>query len=248
MSTTPTAANDLKPPTVAKLFVDRLTREGRAKEWQETLATVQRETGKRFSQAKPEAMRRCGYKGPDHERGLHDAWLMSQKAEQAAEIEQRVEQRVGEVEDSRSFEDALKHLPLSADSAVENEWVLAHPALSRKTRSKNADEPVVITSADLLEANHGRCPSAAAANKLVHWANNPAKVFENLAIVMKKSDGADSARNDGYIEDPGIEEIERLLKAITDDCHEDRVKKAVELLRGDGYIVTPPGEQTTPAA
>jgi hypothetical protein len=66
---------EVKRQSVRKLFVERMKREGRGKEWFSTVKQVSKETGQRYGQAAWEAMRRLGYTGPEKERQLHQVFL-----------------------------------------------------------------------------------------------------------------------------------------------------------------------------
>ena len=122
--------------------------------------------------------------------------------------------RTGSRMADRDFEAAVAELPPSADEIEENKWVKAHPALTRKSRSKANTDSILITREDLFDAKHGRCPSASAANKLQYWANNPTKVFEKLTDVMKKQDAVEDKAGE-VIPDPTLDEVERMLKEFS---------------------------------
>ena len=126
-----------KEPTARQLFVERMKREGREAEWHATLKKVMDETGKKFGQAAPQAMREMGYEGPKEERKLYDehlANLHKTSAERALEKEVATAREEAKV---ASFEQA---------GAGGGEWggwkngwvgwIEAHPAMARKRRAR----------------------------------------------------------------------------------------------------------------
>jgi hypothetical protein len=200
-----------RDPTGEQAFFERLVRENRYDEFTQTrerieaetpLATTQGEKLKRGRAVKAAAMKACGYDGPDKERAL---WLYhAGRAERMAAGREAGAQQ-------KTFEAALKTLPAKADDRIENEWVMAHAAISRKSREP--EKQVIITGNDLLDADHGPCPSRAAANKLQYWANKPEKAFEAMTISMKKVDVRES-ENSEVVMDDGISELEHAVKLL----------------------------------
>ena len=125
-----------KEPTARQLFVERMKREGREAEWHATLKKVMDETGKKFGQAAPQAMREMGYEGPKEERKLYDehlANLHKTSAERALEKEVATAREDAKV---ARFEQAVALLPNNAPKAVELAWIEAHPAMARKRRAR----------------------------------------------------------------------------------------------------------------
>jgi hypothetical protein len=153
-------------PSIPKLFVDRMQREGRIDVWRETLATVQAETGLKYGQAKWIAMKRMGYEGPKQERALHAAWLAKNYPESSADlIEQQVEHtdRVyqSEEDDDLSqgrFQEFCNKLPTYASPAIELDWLLHHNILWRGINQEER-QPVEIYESDILKPRHGPAPS-----------------------------------------------------------------------------------------
>jgi hypothetical protein len=185
-------------------FLQRLEREGRREKYTDALREGYKTCqtiGQRGSIQK-EVRKQFGYLGAAREVKLQTKWELEHGP---IEIPDRP--------NPKEFDGVLASLPQSADTGLENEWILSHPALSRKMRGQtDAKGNVIITADDLTKAKHGKCPSAAAANKLQYWANKPEKVFENLAVIMKKSDGAESVKDSEYIPDPNLDDVRRMLK------------------------------------
>ena len=69
------AGQSSKRPSVRRLFVERMKREGREKAWYATLHRVMQESGKRYGQAVWPAMKLMGYAGPKREHELHEQFL-----------------------------------------------------------------------------------------------------------------------------------------------------------------------------
>jgi hypothetical protein len=110
------------------------------------------------------------------------------------------------VDAATAFEDALSRLPPTAQYNVEIDWIRAHPAMMRQSRSKLSY--VTITPQDIADA-----PSRSAVFALSHWANNPKEFFKMVLSEQKKAPEV-SARDIEREEDPSLEEAERLLNQI----------------------------------
>ena len=89
--------------------------------------------------------------------------------------------------------------------------------MSRKDRSRNTTDRVLITPDDIHNAPNGPCPSRAAAQQLQHWANRPEQFFKDVLSETKKA----KARNE---EEEAKErtaktntEINQMLSALFDD-------------------------------
>lgn len=180
--------------SVRKMFYERMKREARSKEFHEILTRKKLEKGHHsYNLCVNETMREMGYLGPEEERELYAQWLSGHP-------------------DGKwiAFEAAISRLPATADQKVENDWVMAHPKLTRKLRGA---ETVEITAEDLFDSAHGRCPSAAAANMLVIWANDSKKLNEKRATVMAKPE-ASSGKDTEVVVDENLADVERLLKEM----------------------------------
>lgn len=207
-------------PTANQMFLDRMLRENRWQEWEAARAADYTAViGPKPPEGVPlaekinygrlrtiEAKKRCGWLSDQHERATHRAYV----GHTARESELKAG---GRVASARTFDEALKLLPVKADPQVENDWVMAHPAIARKSRMEDQSQRVIINGTDLLEADHGPCPSRAAANKLQYWSNKPEKAFEALTMPMKRPDGGDS-RDGEVVEDMELAEVQRLLKEV----------------------------------
>lgn len=226
--------------SVTKLFVNRLTRQGRLDEWRSTLANVQAETGKGFGQAKWIAMKKLGYVGPDDERQRHEQWLAGEQAKADAAAEQAAGSNATLIECDEAFESALAQLPLKADRQVENDWIMGHVALTRRARSSDKDAPVRLTGNDVLCASHGSAPSRAAAIRLQLFVDNPDELSKALTAPVKRDDGSESGKDDEVIEDPGIEELKKMLVPSGQNWQQWETNQAIELLTKKGYVITPP--------
>ena len=195
-----------KKMDVRAKFQERMKREGREAEWLAVMKSVRTETGLKFGQAIWEAMKRMGYQGADVENRLYNEYLDAQKAKEDADLREKL----GLI--NQEFEEALKTLPQRADYQAENDWILAHVAMTRRSILPPG-QPVRITASDILHADHGPCPSRAAGIKLQHWANKPDEVYKNLAGVVKKPAGDGETTKEEYDED--LAEVERLLKEVS---------------------------------
>jgi hypothetical protein len=235
-------SNSPKKDTVAKLFADRIRREGREDEWKRVLAAVQTETGLGYGQARWEAMRRLGYQGAEDERRRHEEWLAADKSRTTAVIQSEVQAITSRAE--AEFEEALNQLPMTADPQVEVAWIRAHPAMARKARLVNPEERVLITADDVLRSSHGPAPSRSAAIALQNWSDNPGEFNKQLASIVKRTEGG-GPNDEGVIEDTGIGEINKMLHDLrVASCYE-HLREAVDALRLNGYSVTSPAGEAT---
>lgn len=202
-----------KKLTARAKFLGRIKRAGKLKELNNRVREMKNENGKTWNVNLWAACREFGYIGPENEHKLHAEYEAQMKAEQDAVIQEKVDAVVQQIQSAKTFEEALTKLPVSAEAKAENDWILAHPAMARKARQKNNLEPVLITAADILEANHGPAPSRAAAIKLQHWANKPDEIFKALTGSVKKApDSVDRPEEVAEVED--LAEIDRLLKEV----------------------------------
>lgn len=238
------AAGGTKPPSITTLFVDRMKREGRFEEWQEGLAKVQAETGQKFSQARWAAMRACGYTSPEEERRLQMLWRAKEEAKSEAAATAESEKKEDE---NSAFEAALAKLPAKGDRQTELDWIMSHVALTRRARGADKSAPVLITADDILSAAHGPAPSRAAAIRLQLFVDDPEELSKAMTFAVKRDEREDSTRNDSYIEDPGLDEVKRLLEAVRADSREERVAEAIELLEEAGYVLAKKPDAVSPS-
>jgi hypothetical protein len=76
-------------------------------------------------------------------------------------------------------------------------------------RSRDKCQPVIVTAEDILYADHGQAPSRSAVNQLIHWANRPAKFYEQLLAEHKKR--PDDTHSHAESVDPGLGEVRAYL-------------------------------------
>lgn len=201
-----------KLPSVRQLFVKRMHREGRDKEWYATVRKLQEETGKQFGQIAGEAMRLMGYEGPEQEREIERRYQeeIARRTKTTGEI---LREEIRAERAAQNFEEAVAMLPDKAAIQDEMDWIRAHPAMARKARQKDKTKDVNIEVDDILTAPHGKAPSKSAVYALQHWANCPHEFFKQLLGEHKKITEETAAKN-AASKDVGISEIERLLDEV----------------------------------
>ena len=187
-----------------RIFRDRMFLSGRGGEWsrlmRDNMATMCLEDATKATMA---AM---GFEGKEKELELE---ATAQEGGADPSLEERESLRNPKL---AAFEDAVAGLPDRASISVETDWIRAHPAMSRMSRSSDK-KPVILTAADVLRPPHGKAPSKSAVRSLQHWANYPARFFEKMATDDKKKQKAEGG--EVQVEDVGIEEIRRLLESLT---------------------------------
>lgn len=201
-----------KKDGVRKIFLKRLEREGRLKDWYKTVREVQAETGKQFGRIVYQAMARMGYESPEREWEIHEKYLADEKAKLKTPTEV-LREEIREERRLQNFEEALATLPPHASIEDRVKWIGAHPAMSRRARSKNPMQDVVLTVADIYAA-HGTAPSQSAVHDLQHWANHATEFYKTTYASAKKASEEQSGTGVGT-KDVGIDEIERLLAEVT---------------------------------
>ena len=202
-----------KRSSVRRLFVERMKREGRGKEWSTVIKQVMKDTGKRYSQAIWEAMRKMGYMGPEKEHQLHAEFQANgQKTKLQRQIDEE-RQQIREELMTENFEQAVNALPDKAPITVEIDWIIAHPAMARWVRNSDKTENILITPEDILFPPHGPAPSKAAVVALQHWVNFPQQFFKEILDEQIKHSANVRTRQDEQDND-AMEEIEKLLKQI----------------------------------
>ncbi len=205
--------------TTPNKFRDRMMREGRWDEWAKTKEQVSSEEptfprdapkhihAQRGAKIIRETMKRMGYISAEHENSLYRAWKDQRDRDDTIKAN-------GPTSTATTFDKALIGLPANADEGVENKWVRAHIALTRKQRQDDDTKKIRITGEDIINAAHGPCPSREAANKLQYWANHPQEVFKNLAVPMKNNAEGEASKETDVVEDVELAEVERLLKEV----------------------------------
>ena len=204
---------EAKRPSVRKLFVERMKREGRGNEWSTVIKQVMENTGKRYGQAIWEAMRKMGYIGPEKEHQLHEEFQANgQKSNLQRQIDEERLQIREEIM-TENFEQAVRTLPDKAPVSVEIDWLVAHPAMARWARETDKSKNILITPEDILFAPHGPAPSKSAAIALQHWVTFPQQFFKEILDEQIRQSEEVRIRQDEQ-ESEGLEEIEKLLKQI----------------------------------
>jgi hypothetical protein len=197
--------------TPRALFVERMKREGREKEWFETVKRLQEETKKGFSPAANEAMRLMGYESPDKERELH-AQHLSTLHRSAADVQRGKEQdEMWRDQEAYDFDAAVRSLPDKAAVQDEIDWIRAHPAMTKKDRSKDALKIIEVDVNDIMCPPHGKAPSKSAVIALQHWVNHPIEFFKSVLSEHKKATESDGGRGSA-LKDVGLEEVEDMLE------------------------------------
>ena len=201
-----------KKATPRKLFVERMRRQGRGKEWDMSIKQVMAEESLSYNQAAPIVMKAMGYEGPSSERAIHAEYEANihktamERERDTIQAEIKLEKRI------TNFEESLRDLPPNAPPVVEMNWVAAHPAMMRATKS---GKKVELNAEDVLYPPHGKAPSVAAVSMLQYWANNVAKFHEQRLSEQKKKvdEGAGSG---AATEDAKLAEVELILKEFGD--------------------------------
>lgn len=206
-------ASKTKRTPVFQLFLARIRREGRWREWADTLERLMKETGKPYGYVRPRAMRELGYLGADQERNLALLYEQEGYVSPITEViseEQKIRQAEKRVTD---YEEAIATLPDHCPASMVMDWVAAHPAMSRLARNPDKTKVVLISADDILRAPHGKAPSKEAARTLQHWANCPHEFYKQRLSEQKKAKSGEDASS--RIEmDEDIGKIEQLLREV----------------------------------
>lgn len=152
-----------------------------------------------------------GYESAEREWEIHEQYLAAEQAKLKTPTDV-VREEIREERRIQNFEEALASLPPHSSIEERVRWIGAHPAMSRRARSKNPMQDVVLTVADIFAA-HGTAPSQSAVHDLQHWANHATEFYKTTyASAKKNSDAAYGAGS--TTEDVGIADIERLLEEL----------------------------------
>jgi predicted alpha-1,6-mannanase (GH76 family) len=196
-----------------RLFLERMRRDGRWREWQQKIKAKMAEMGKGFSVASWPTMREMGYVNSKTERELEAAYLDSLIEDKRKSKTEAIKEEIRRERSTANFEEAVGSLPAKAPYQEEIDWIRAHPAMMRLSKSKDKTKQVQITVDDVLCAPHGKAPSQSAVYMLNHWANCPGKFFEKILDEHKKiKDSNEQIKSKS--KDRGIDEIESLLDAV----------------------------------
>lgn len=190
-----------------RMFLERMRRAGREKEWYVRVKQVMADQNIRYGAAQPIAMKQMGFENWEAEVKLHEEYLLSLRSTTRV-----MQEEIREEKKQENFEEVLAGLPNNADPKTEIDWISAHPAMLRKNRQKDATKQILITADDLLTTAAGPAPSKAAIAKLQHWANAPHEFFKNYtgdkkSIEVEKKEGGGST-------DASVEEINALLDSL----------------------------------
>lgn len=206
------------------MFVARMRREGREKEFREKITAAIQATGQRFNQVSWPVMREMGYISAADERDRlrkHEETMhltSRQLANETIKEEIRAERVI------ENFEEAVRMLPDKCSVSDEIDWIRAHPAMSRLGRSKNNLKHVDITAEDVLMPPHGRAPSKSAVYALQHWCNMPNEFYKQILAEQKKRQEDGTTPLSGETEEDLTEVREILNRAVQE-------KMAVAALR-----------------
>ncbi len=197
--------------THRKLFLDRMTREGRIKEFNNAVKALLAERGAEsdWNRCSYEIMKRWGYT-PESELALHNKRIDDHFKERY--LDQRGEEKISMAEDQEDFDwdqtfaelpDEVKDLP--ADLA----WIYGHPAMSPNRKPKRKDADIELTPKDSKGA-----PSRGAINMLAHYVNRKPEFFKLILAHFSKKNasgkGVDSSANDEIPQDE--QQIEEMLR------------------------------------
>ena len=218
-----------KPKSPRCLFIDRMKRDGREKEWFTKLRAVRKEfPDKYFNECSHLVMKEMGYKGPKEERKINEPYLRTMEELQRSKTGDAVRnardrmQREQQGLPDPEIEEAINSLPPNASNVTETNWVLSHPAMSRKDRQKDKTVSIVLTQKDILDPQNGKCPSQSAANMLQHWVNGPRDFFKAFLAVQKKSvgdSGAGGSKDEANDED--LSSVSDYLSQLKEGNSED---------------------------
>ena len=199
--------DEKKQESIRSIFVKRMHREGRDKEWYEKIRENTPPGGGVFSQISYKVMALMGYEGPEKEREIHEAYLAAEakKLKPTAQVKREEKEEKRKISD---FEEAVAGLPDKAPVQDEMDWIRQHPAMSRKSRMTDKTKDILVEAEDL-----GGCPSKSAAYMLQHWCNAPHEFYKQLLSEHKKMTEADAAKA-AAMKDVGLDEVQRLLDQV----------------------------------
>lgn len=174
-----------------QIFEFRLEHEQKLMDYLEEMKRLVKEEGLNRLQAKKAAQKKFGYTSLKEEREMYAKWLRKDREDvKKASVNERA-RRAHTKQRNLPFEKALAALPSSATPADEMNWIKSHPAMSRKDRSRNNNDKVLVTPEDISNAPNGPCPSRAAAQQLQHWVNRPEQFYKDVLSETKKAKARD---------------------------------------------------------
>jgi len=188
-----------KVETAEVLFRNRMEREGKKKQFEQVERDWVRKHGLIQAEATKKAMRHFGYEDPEIERALAEQWEETVEFEGSREL--------------NGVEKACNGLPISANPAVELDWVRVHPAIRRWHMDPDKTKNFVITPEDVRNKQVGTAPSLGAVNMLMGALNAPQKFFDKLLDEHKKRVDNEQG-NTATRADLGLEEVSNYLKQL----------------------------------
>lgn len=198
------------PASVFTLFKVRMKRDGRYDAFTERITELTPIYGHKTRMV---VMREFGFKSEAVER---EAALLYERS-----IEEKSKtHKINATRRQSSFENAVFGLPDTAPPKIENDWIRAHPAMTRKIRSKQAIDKVILTAADVLAPPHGPAPSKSAVYALQYWCNNASEFFKLLMSEQKKQQSETVNKNsepsstENSKKDADIDEVEKMLREM----------------------------------
>ncbi len=129
--------------------------------------------------------------------------------------------------DEAAWNAAFVAIPDRCPHSVALDWIASHPAMSRLQEEGKAT--VVLTVDDVLNPPHGKAPSRGAVMALQNWANRPNKFYEMMLSEQKKQVEDPEAKNVDL--DPGLEEVERMLKQLYADFEQRLTENVPETVK-----------------
>lgn len=207
-----------------EIFEFRLEHEHKLAEYREELKRLCKDEGMNKLQAKKAAQKKFGYTSLKEEREKYVEWLKSPQDERKREATNERARRAHTKQRNLPFEKALSDLPPSANASDEMNWIKSHPAMSRKDRSRNATDRVLVTPDDIASSPNGPCPSRAAAQQLQHWVNRPEQFYKDVLSETKKA----KARNDEAEEKERTSKTNKEINSMLDMLFTEPEEAATE--------------------
>jgi hypothetical protein len=200
-----------KPPTIKKMFADRMRREGKEKEFKANIRNKMAEEDSYWSHAQWKVMREMGYLAKD-ERKFYEEHLANEGKTKAQVKLKEERAEIVKEQIQETFEQAAASLPLECSPKEEIDWIRSHPAMARLNRDASKAKNIVITGTDILSAPHGVCPRQGAALALQHWANHPDEFFKMLLNDQKKNLDRQEEIGEEVETEADMSELKRMLK------------------------------------
>ena len=174
----------------SEIFEFRLEHEQKLMDYREEIK-AQVAAGKNPLQAKKAAQTKFGNTSLKEEREKYAERLKAPQDELKREATNERARRAHTKQRNLPFEKVLADLPPTASPASEMDWIKSHPAMSRKDRSRNTTDKVLVTPEDISASPNGPCPSRTAAQQLQHWVNRPEQFYKDVLSETKKAKARD---------------------------------------------------------